>query len=34
VFDVVFVFTRSGNGWTFTQVPQDLLAGDSTTPIT
>jgi hypothetical protein len=33
VFDVVFVFTRSGNGWNFTQVPQELLAGDSTTPI-
>jgi len=33
VFDIVFVFTRSGNGWNFTQVPQELLAGDSTTPI-
>jgi hypothetical protein len=32
VFDIVYVFNRSGNGWTFTQVPQELLAGDSTTP--
>ena len=27
VFNIVFVFTRSGNGWNFTQVPQELLAG-------
>lgn len=32
-FDVVYVFTRSGDGWTFTQVPQLLLAGDSASPI-
>jgi hypothetical protein len=33
VFDIVFVFTRNGNGWNVAQVPQELLAGDSTTPI-
>ncbi len=27
-FDVVWVFDRRGNVWTFTQVPQLLLAGD------
>ncbi|GAB2540831.1 hypothetical protein [Nocardia heshunensis] len=32
-FDIVYVFTRSGAGWNFTQVPQVLLAGDSPTPI-
>jgi len=32
-FDIVYVFTRNGTGWDFTQVPQLLLAGDSTTPI-
>lgn len=32
-FDVVWVFTRKGNGWQFSQVPQELLAGDLTTPI-
>ncbi|MFJ9368935.1 hypothetical protein ACIRRA_31560 [Nocardia sp. NPDC101769] len=32
-FDLVYVFTRTGTGWTFTQVPQLLLAGDSPTPI-
>ncbi|WP_228554415.1 hypothetical protein [Catenulispora pinisilvae] len=33
-FDIVYVFTRvSGGGWTFTQVPQMLLAGDLPTPI-
>ncbi|MEY9886626.1 hypothetical protein ABIA35_002259 [Catenulispora sp. MAP12-49] len=33
-FDIVYVFTRaSGGGWTFTQVPQSLLAGDSPTAI-
>jgi hypothetical protein len=33
VFDIVFVFTRSDNGWNLAQVPQVLLAGDSTHPI-
>ncbi len=32
-FDVVWVFTRRGAGWDFTQVPQLLLAGDSPDPI-
>jgi hypothetical protein len=32
-FDVVYVFTRTGDGWNFTQVPQVLLAEDATTPI-
>jgi len=32
-FDVVWVFTRAGEGWSFTQVPQLLLAGDIATPI-
>ena len=32
-FDMVWVFTRSGNGWTFSQVPQLLLAGDSSSPL-
>lgn len=32
-FDIVYVFTRQGSGWSFTQVPQLLLAGDSATPI-
>jgi hypothetical protein len=32
-FDVVWVFTRGGTGWTFSQVPQLLLAGDSSSPI-
>jgi hypothetical protein len=27
-FDVVWVLTANGNGWTFSQVPQMLLAGD------
>jgi hypothetical protein len=31
-FDMVFVFTRSGSGWDFAQVPQMLLAGDSAKP--
>jgi hypothetical protein len=33
VFDTVFVFTCSDSGWNFAQVPQMLLAGDSTEPI-
>ncbi len=32
-FDMVYVFDRDGAGWNFTQVPQMLLSGDSTTPI-
>ncbi|AHH95835.1 hypothetical protein GCM10010174_24470 [Kutzneria viridogrisea] len=32
-FDVVWVFTRNGSGWTFSQVPQQLLSGDSATGI-
>ena len=34
-FDVVYVFTRAaaGRGWTFTQVPQEVPAGDSPSPI-
>jgi hypothetical protein len=32
-FDMVYVFTRNGDGWNFAQVPQVLLAGDSTKPI-
>ncbi|MVU82545.1 hypothetical protein GPX89_35610 [Nocardia sp. ET3-3] len=32
-FDIVYVFTRNGTGWTFTQIPQLLLAGDSPTPL-
>ncbi|MFF7636081.1 hypothetical protein ACFZB9_23480 [Kitasatospora sp. NPDC008050] len=32
-FDVVWVLTADGAGWTFTQVPQLLLAGDSPDPI-
>ena len=31
-FDMVYVFTRAGAGWTFAQVPQMLLAGDAPTP--
>ncbi|MET9486250.1 hypothetical protein [Nocardia sp. NPDC006630] len=31
-FDMVYVFTRAGNGWAFTQVPQLLLSGDAPTP--
>ncbi|MEC3917596.1 hypothetical protein [Nocardia sp. CDC160] len=32
-FDIVYVLTRNGTGWTFTQVPQMLIAGDSPAPI-
>jgi hypothetical protein len=31
-FDMVFVFTRIGKTWSFAQVPQLVLAGDSATP--
>jgi hypothetical protein len=34
-FDVVWRFTASGSdGWTFDQVCQQVLAGDSAKPIT
>ncbi len=32
-FDIVWVLDGSGNDWSFSQVPQMLLAGDSETPI-
>jgi hypothetical protein len=32
-FDVVWTFTRHGNGWRFAQVPQMLLPGDLPYPI-
>lgn len=32
-YDVVYVLTRSGGGWRFTQVPQMILAGDQAAPI-
>lgn len=32
-FDLVWVFDRHGGGWTFSQVPQLLLSGDSASPI-
>ncbi|MBC3839648.1 hypothetical protein GXW82_03635 [Streptacidiphilus sp. 4-A2] len=32
-FDMVWVFARNAGGWSFTQVPQMLLAGDLSTPI-
>jgi hypothetical protein len=28
-FDLVWIFDRQGNGWSFAQVPQLLLSGDS-----
>lgn len=32
-FDMVWVFDANESGWTFSQVPQMVLAGDSDTPI-
>jgi broad specificity phosphatase PhoE len=32
-FDMVWVFDRTGGGWTFAQMPQLLLAGDRADPI-
>ena len=32
-FDVIWTFTRNGDGWRFTQVPQLLLPGDLPYPI-
>lgn len=32
-FDVIWTFTRDGDGWRFTQVPQLLLPGDLPYPI-
>jgi hypothetical protein len=32
-YDVVWTFTRNGNGWRFAQVPQMLLPGDLPYPI-
>ena len=32
-FDMVWVFDRQASGWTFSQVPQMVLAGDSPIPI-
>jgi hypothetical protein len=32
-FDIVWVFDRQGSGWSFSQVPQLLLSGDSPEPI-
>jgi hypothetical protein len=32
-YDVVWTFTRNGNGWLFAQVPQMLLPGDLPYPI-
>ncbi|GAB3960749.1 hypothetical protein GCM10029978_010960 [Actinoallomurus acanthiterrae] len=32
-FDVVWVFTRDGKGWRFSQVPQLVLPGDVNSPI-
>jgi hypothetical protein len=33
-FDLVWVFDRPGGGWRFSQVPQNLLSGDSASVIT
>jgi hypothetical protein len=33
-FDIVWVFDQAGTGWTFSQIPQLLLAGDISDPIT
>lgn len=32
-YDVVWIFSRGRSGWTFSQAPQLLLAGDSPDPI-
>ncbi|GAB3976816.1 hypothetical protein GCM10029978_064770 [Actinoallomurus acanthiterrae] len=32
-FDVVWVFTRHGHGWRFSQIPQLLLDGDTKSPV-
>ncbi|MEK6383084.1 MAG: phosphoglycerate mutase family protein [Paraburkholderia tropica] len=32
-FDMVWIFDRAGGTWSFSQLPQLLLAGDSTAPI-
>jgi hypothetical protein len=32
-FDIVWVFDRAGAGWSFSQIPQRLLPGDSPKPI-
>jgi hypothetical protein len=32
-FDVVWLFDRTDTGWSFSQLPQLLLSGDSADPI-